>query len=214
MMSTDITIVGFGNSITQATTQMPEEHKRWLNVLNSRLTMAFPNHRFKVVNSGVGGNSAREAMARFERDVLAHHPDWVLLEFGGNNDDPVVPSRRVTEDEFRGHLKVFRNRLPAKTKVMVITFPSVVDERISSGREWYQQFGGPNAALERFRVLTRTFAAEHGFPLVDLSEATRREIASENGNRYILADGVHLTAAGNRLLAEMVFDVLRKEFKA
>ena len=210
-MSQHITIVGFGNSITQATTLMPEEGKRWLNVLKSKLATAFPDVEFRVVNSGVGGNSAREAMTRFQSDVVAHDPDWVLLELGGNNDDPDTAARRVTVDEFQQHLRDFRCGLLAKTRVLVITFPHVMDESICYGKAWYQQFGGPDATLERFRMITRTFAAENGFPLVDLSMEMKRRIASENGNHYSLPDGVHLTEAGNRLLAEMSFDALREE---
>ncbi len=72
-----ITIVGFGNSITAASTRMPDESKRWLNVLQRSLSEMFPDKKFNVVNAGVGGNSAREAMQRLDRDVLAHNPDFI-----------------------------------------------------------------------------------------------------------------------------------------
>ena len=208
-MKEAVTIVGFGNSITAATTQMPDKNKRWLNVLKSKLEAASPGSVFNVINSGVGGNSAREAMARFKRDVLAHDPDWVLLEFGGNNDDPNNPARRVTTDEFKKCLKEFRHGLPSRTRVVIITFPPVLDEHFDY--EWLKQFGGGDASVERFRKLTRGFAGENGFPLVDLSEEIRKRIKFEDKNRYILPDGVHLTEAGNLLLAEMVFKVLQQK---
>ena len=75
----DITIVGFGNSITQAITGMPDKNKRWLNILKEKLSVNFKGHTFTVINSGMGGNSAREAMARFEKDVVAKDPDVVIL---------------------------------------------------------------------------------------------------------------------------------------
>lgn len=211
-MKKAVTIVGFGDSITEATTQMPDKNKRWLNVLKSKLESAFPGSVFNVINSGVGGNSAREAMARFKRDVLVHDPDWVLLEFGGNNDDPNNPARRVTTDEFKKCLKEFRHGLPSKTRVVIITFPPVLDrQHVYFGCEWLKQFGGCDASVERFRELTRGFAGENGFPLVDLSEEIRKRMKFEDKNRYILPDGVHLTEAGDLLLAEMVFKVLQQK---
>lgn len=90
------TIVGYGNSITEAIVQTPDENKRWLNILKHRLTNIFPKDEFCVINAGVGGNSDREKIARLEKDVLAHNPDFILLEFGGNNSDPNRPERRVS----------------------------------------------------------------------------------------------------------------------
>ena len=106
-----ITIVGFGDSITQATIQMPDENKRWLNVLQAKLAATFPGKRFNVVNSGIGGNSTREAMARFESAVRAHEPDWVVLEMGGNNEDLAHPERIVGVEEFRTLLDKYQEGL-------------------------------------------------------------------------------------------------------
>jgi lysophospholipase L1-like esterase len=209
-MGKTVTIVGFGDSITEATTQMPDKNKRWLNVLKSKLEIDFPESVFNVINSGIGGNSAREAMFRFEKDVLAHDPDWVLLEFGGNNNDPKNPDRRVDIDEFLKHLESFRLGISNHTKVIVITFPPIIDEQhIYFGMDYFKQFGGLDAAVEPYREATRKFASENDYQLVDLCREMK--LSMESGkNIYTLPDGVHLTKEGNRLLAEVVFDLLRK----
>ena len=80
-------IVAFGDSITEGLAGGITPEQNWLNQLSKKLGSGF-----ELVNAGVGGNSSREAMARYERDVLAHDPDIVLLEFGGNNHDP-APER-------------------------------------------------------------------------------------------------------------------------
>ena len=206
-----LTIVGFGASVTQAAAQMPDESKRWLNVLRARLAAAFPNTDFTVINSGIGGNSAREAMARFDKDVLAHDPDWVLLDIGANNNSPKDPGRRVPPDEFKRHLEDFKKRLPPRTRIAVITTPPVIEEQHIYGNDpYFKQFGGLEASVEFLRVLMRNFAAENGFPLVDLSKELRRRMETAGKNCYTLTDGIHLTEAGNRVLADMVFEVLRK----
>jgi lysophospholipase L1-like esterase len=206
-----ITVVCFGDSITEAEAGVSEPQKRWPDILGRRLSEEFPGTEFSVINSGVGGNSAREAMARYERDVTAHNPDYVLLEFGGNNDDPKRRERRVDETEFREHLRRFRDGLPAKTKVVVITFPQVIDSRhIYSTYPEYQElkakYGGHDARVEMFRNITREFARENGYPVADLSAEMRKFDAA----KHTLPDGVHLTEDGNRLLAGMIFEILRR----
>ena len=95
-----MTIVAFGDSITMDT-HVEDETKRWLSVLRDMLSEQYPSINFTLVNSGIGGNSDREKMARYERDVLAHNPDVLLLQFGGNNSGYIEPERAVSTQETR-----------------------------------------------------------------------------------------------------------------
>ncbi len=157
-----ITIVGFGNSITEAKTQMPDENKRWLKILDRKLSYFYPNYSFTVINSGIGGNSAREAMARFDKDVLMYNPNYVLLELGGNNNDPGRPERRVLPNEFMDHLSHFKDSLPEKTKVIVITFPPVFyDLHTYWQNPLYKEYlyeTEEELGIEKYVNITRRFA--------------------------------------------------------
>ncbi len=214
-MKKNITIVGFGDSITEAAIQMPDEKKRWLNVLKGKLVATFPDVEFKVINAGIGGNSAREAMARFECDVLVHNPDWIVLEFGGNNSDPENPSRRVGLDEFKTLLKRYLAQLPGNTQTLVVTFPPVLDDLhcYASNPAYVESFskaGGLDKSVDPYREITRDFAHENGFPLFDLYKELKA-LGKLNGRlTYILPDGVHLTQEGNVVLADGVFMILNK----
>jgi len=207
-----ITIVGFGDSITQATAQMPDVEDRWLRVLERSLCSEFPAIGFKVINAGVGGESDREKMRRFESDVLANAPDILMVQFGGNNSGFINPERRVGLDESRALLGQIRARLPLSTKVIVITFPPVIDALHSvmkrqGAKEFFAEWGGLDGSAERFRELTREFASQNGYALVDLSREIRDR---EDLSLYILNDGVHLTVAGNQLLAALVLTQVRE----
>lgn len=187
-----IRIVAFGDSITEGVIGIrPEEN--WLRILQNRL-----GDGYRTFNAGVGGNSAREAMARFEKDVLAHDPDIVLIEFGGNNNDPRNEARHVGDEEFRRHLLTFRDGLSKHCKVVAITFPPLKDE-------WHCKYqGNPanyagDAALESQRQIVRDFARENGWTLVDLYR-----ILKDRHERFVLKDGVHLNSEGHRVFAEAV----------
>lgn len=40
---------------------------------------------YDVVNSGISGNTADQMIARFQTDVIAHSPDYCIIECGGND---------------------------------------------------------------------------------------------------------------------------------
>lgn len=206
------TIVGYGNSITEATVQTPDENKRWLNILKRRLENAFPEAGFCVINAGVGGNSDREKLARLEKDVLAHKPDFLLLEFGGNNDDPDNPERRVSREEAGKCLETVKKRVSPETRIIVITFPPLIEEQhIYCGRELFEQAGGLDAYVEIYREQSRAFARKNHFPLVDFARELKAKMEIHGGNTYILPDGVHLTEKGNQELADLVFLTLKEQ---
>lgn len=195
-------IVAFGDSITEGVIGIkPEEN--WLKLLSSRL-----GDGYECFNAGVGGNSAREAMARFDKDVLAKNPDIVIIEFGGNNRDPWCEERRVDDVEFKRHLADFKSRLSAKCDVIVVTFPPIVDEwhACSKAPEAAKLFPcGLNISLEPQREIVREFAKFNDWPLVDLYA-----ILKDDARRYVLKDGVHLNPEGQMIFADAVFDAIRK----
>ena len=192
-------LVAFGDSITRGEsggTVLPEQN--WLNVLGKLL-----GDSYEVFNAGVGGNSAREAMARYQNDVLAHNPDVILLEFGGNNNDPNKPERRVDDDEFKQHLADFKAGLPDGCKVLVITFPPIINENHLWGAHPFFKETGVDKSLEGQRDIVRNFAAENGYPLLDLYK-----ILYPNRYEYLFEDGVHLNPKGQRVFAEEAFKVI------
>jgi len=81
------TVVAFGDSITDGAASTPNRNHRWPDFLARRLAprdIAVLNAGIsgaQVLNDGMGVN----ALARFERDVLAQRPDSVVLLMGIND---------------------------------------------------------------------------------------------------------------------------------
>ena len=213
-MKKAITIVGFGDSITLASRQV-HEHK-WLQVLGNLLKQDIPGADIAVVNSGVGGNTSREGLARITEDVVAHRPDWVLVQFGGN-DATRDQARHVPLEEYGANLEEIRATLLRETsaRLALLTFPPIIEEWHAYGNdEFYRERGGQDAFVERYRQTTRDFARRYGILLVDIA-ATLRQAADRDGDgTYILPDGVHLTTVGNRVVAETVHAALAPVLKA
>jgi lysophospholipase L1-like esterase len=77
-----LTVICFGDSITQASTEMPEAD-RWPILLEALLKERLAPRPVAVVNAGVGGNTSREGLVRMDQAVLARRPNLVLVQFGG-----------------------------------------------------------------------------------------------------------------------------------
>lgn len=204
---TALRIVTFGDSITHAVSGDIPPERRWPLMIEKALAALYPDRAVTVVNAGVGGNTSREGLARFERDVAPHQPDILLAEFGGNDATP-EPERRVDLPEFERNLTEMRDRAATwGGRAAYLTFPPVIDV----WHCWYKQevadfmaAGGQDAFIERYRQSARTVAAKLGTPLIDIDLAVRQAIRERGAESQILRDGVHLSEGGNRTLATAV----------
>ena len=201
-------IVGYGDSITLSMEQSAE--KKWLTRLGRSLAEALPGRNFTMVNSGVGGETSREGLARIEPAVLAHQPDVVLVEFGGN-DATHDPARHVPVTEFQANLETMRAAIVdrAKAEMALLVFPPVIDEwHCWSNEAFYKPYGGLDGCLEQYRQATREFARTHRLVLADIDRALREAGKKDGNGRYIKPDGVHLTDDGNQVVTETVHRAL------
>ena len=191
-------IVAFGDSIMEGKTGniKPEEH--FLTLLGEKLGSSF-----ELINAGVGGLSARNSMERYEKDVLAHDPDLVILEFGGNNHDFRNPARIVPDEEFKGHLRTFKEKLPEGCRVLVLTFPPIIDEQHIFHKLKPEM--KLDESLNTHRQIVRDFAEENHYPLLDLYK-----LMYPRRYELLLPDGVHHNQAGHAFLAEKLYEALKE----
>ncbi|MGE5557104.1 MAG: SGNH/GDSL hydrolase family protein [Bacillota bacterium] len=81
-------------------------HRTWADDFAEHLFCWRPDLRLTFHNSAVGGSSCRELLGRFERSVLPHHPDWVILTIGNND-----ATQDIDAAEFRSALKDYIRRI-------------------------------------------------------------------------------------------------------
>jgi acyl-CoA thioesterase I len=92
-----IRIVAVGSSSTYGA-GASKPYYAYPSLLAAELSREFVDHEFKVLNRGVSGETAVGMLARFERGVIAEHPDLVLWQVGTNallNGDPIQPQRTL-----------------------------------------------------------------------------------------------------------------------
>ncbi|MDD5678182.1 MAG: GDSL-type esterase/lipase family protein [Kiritimatiellae bacterium] len=206
-MTSPLKIVAFGDSMTQAARVVPE--KRWTFLLEQQLNSDLAPRKVIVINAGIGGNTSREGLARMDKDVLEHRPDWVLVQFGGN-DATIDPQRHVAIEEFNRNLEtIWKKASSMGAQVAFISFPPVVDvwHAWSTDEKAKQQFhaaGGGDAAIHIYRQAAERMATSHQCLFIDWYHEVRLAMEKDGYEIYILADGVHFTEAGNRIAFESV----------
>lgn len=103
-------IVAFGDSITDGWQSTRDRNRRWPDILANRLQADSKTAHLSVLNEGIGGNrllhdiAGPNALARFDRDVLAQDGVRYLIVLEGINDightaRPRDPSDRVTTQQ-------------------------------------------------------------------------------------------------------------------
>ena len=91
-------VVALGDSITDGALSTPDTNQRWPDLLAERLAAETDQPATAVLNAGIGGNrvlrnppegfefAGPNALARFDRDVLAHPGVTHMIVFEGIND--------------------------------------------------------------------------------------------------------------------------------
>lgn len=150
-----------------------------------------------VMDAAQPGNTSIGGHQRFERDVLTHNPDAVLIDFGINDSalksDGTYP--RVQVDTFKEIYLYWITILKARN----IPIVSITPQPFSKPDD-----GDKNDRLAKYAAVTKQLGKDHQVPVVDIYADFQQE--RENGkdiDEYYL-DGIHLNVAGNRFVADQL----------
>lgn len=176
-------IVAFGDSLTAGVAAGKSYPEDLQDLLDQH------DYRYRVENQGISGETSTDGLARIG-NVIDAHPKLVILEFGGNDG-----LRGIPVDSTRGNLRQMIERLQqAKIPVVLagITLPP------NYGPEYVKPFTGmfPELAKQfHLRVLP--------FLLVDVYRHPD----------MMQPDGIHPNGAGNKVIAQDVYDLIKPLLK-
>jgi acyl-CoA thioesterase-1 len=186
----DSTVEGVGAS-------RPELH--YVSRLHARLREVYRNAR--VMNVGVGGATSVDVLARQLERAIALSPDLVTISVGPND-----ITERVPLAEYTSNVDTILGRLVAGTEAVIVMnlIPDLAVTPRFRGHETEAIVGRRsiefNAALARL-------AKRHGAKVVDLYEASRREVP--NRPELMAGDGYHPSDLGYARWAELMWDAVR-----
>ena len=95
----------------------------YVRIIDNMLQAWYPERNIRVSNAGISGNTSRDLLERFERDVISLQPQWVSICIGINDvwrqfDTPAMPECQVSPKEYEANMAETR---PAGPPPMTIT---------------------------------------------------------------------------------------------
>ena len=200
-----------GDSVTDMGSAQPVGEGLFDNVgrsyvreIENLLSAVYPEVNLRVTNSGISGNTSRDLLQRFDRDVASLRPDWVSICIGINDvwrqfDTPAALDNQVMPKEYVENLKEMIEKSKQAAREVILMTP------------YYMEFNTLDAMRSRMDVyggICRKLAEEYEIHFVDLQEVFDKyfKTRDENGqyahhSTFIAWDRIHPNQIGATLIA-------------
>ena len=202
-------IVFAGDSVTDDGRGRPVGEGLWgglgngyVRMFDTFLTVDYPELLIRCTNMGNAGDTSRDHLARWDSDVAALNPDWVVLCIGFNDvwrqfDSPCQPDHAVSPDEYRSNLNAMADKTQAN---MIWMTPYYLEpNKNDSMRKRMDEYG----------AIMQEEAEKRGIPCIDLQQAFS-EILKHRYPAFITWDRVHPGWVGSLIIARALLDVMKK----
>lgn len=157
----------------------------------------------RVHNVGVGGDRARDLLARWERDVLPLDADLLSLYVGVNDTWRALDAgQRTPVEEFEATLRALVAPWHARGTRLVLVEPFALP--LADAAAWAADLGPKQDAVARV-------ARDAGAAFVPLA-GVLGDLAAAIGPRAVAQDGVHPTHAGHTAIADAWWDACTAAF--
>jgi len=187
-----VIIEAFGSSNTQR--RLPG--MTWFDYIELGFKAAYGAGCGTFINAGIGGDTSKMLLERFDRDVRPFHPDVVIITIGGNDSNP---AQNISSRQFRENLLELQRRITnLGGQVIFQTYYSCMLELLSP--EMAERM------LENMQVI-RGVATETGSPLQDhYARWSRLQNHCPKIYQLLMTDAMHVNSEGNSVLG---LDLLR-----
>lgn len=170
----DQTILFIGDSISDYERKRPVGEglfdawgKSYVANAAALMSCMYPELGLRIINMGISGNQVRDLDARWQTDVMDHHPDWVSVLIGINDvwrqfDCPAQKEQHVPLDEYEAtYEKLIEQTLP-HVKGMILMTPYFMEPN---------KLDPMRARMDEYAAVVRRLAQKHGLVFVDLQAA-------------------------------------------
>lgn len=149
------------------------------------------------VNKGINGDTTSGMLARFDRDVLSHSPNYVLIT-GGINDFISGGGLQIPQNNYMAmvHQAFYGNIIP-----IVGIAPGFDPELIRKDWAAFQDFHQVLTLQRQLRAWLLEFCQTFGLYSIDFYKFLE-EAQSADPDKNFFLDGLHLIPEGHKLLAE------------
>lgn len=175
----------------------------YVAIVEGLLAAIHPGYAIRVVNMGTSGNTVVDLKARWDADVIALKPDWLVIMIGVNDVWRQFDSYRQTEihvspDTYARTLGALVERTLPTVQGLVLMSPFYIEPyRGDAMRQRMDEYG----------AIVKQTAARHGVPFVDVQAAFDHVLQFMNANA-IAWDRVHPNNIGHAVIAKAFLNAI------
>lgn len=197
-------IVFAGDSVTDMGSECPvgeglgdKAGRGYVRVIDNMLCAYYPELMIRVTNSGVSGNTSRDLLARYQRDVVDLKPDWVSICIGINDvwrqfDCPTIFDSHVLPEEYESNVEKMIVDVKDQVKGIFILSPYYMEPN----REDTMR-----ARMDEYVNICRKLAEKHGCVFIDFQQMYE-DYCKVRHSTYVSWDRIHPNMAGSTLMAK------------
>ncbi len=170
--------------------------RSYVRVIENMLAVYYPERRVRVTNSGISGNTSRDLLQRFDRDVVDLKPDWVSICIGINDvwrqfDSPAILSDAVDTEEYEKNVEQMILKVKDSVKGIFILTPYYMEpNREDMMRKRMDEYG----------AICKKLADKYGCIFVDFQKMYE-DYCKIRHSSYIAWDRIHPNQVGATLMA-------------
>ena len=196
-------IIFFGDSITE----LGVKKGGYIDLLNNRITNNGQTNQYELLGAGIGGNKIYDLYLRLEKDVLNKNPNVVVIWVGVNDVwHKSMMGTGTDYDKFGLFYDAVVKNIQAKCAKVILVTPAVIGER-------NDQSNPQDGELNLYANWIRKYAAQNNIALVDCRKLFLDYSTKNNPKQLdkglLTYDRVHLNDAGNQLIADAIWEVIK-----
>ncbi len=201
-------IVFAGDSVTDMGSACPVGEglfdnvgRSYVRIIENMLSAFYPEVYVRVTNSGIGGNTSRDLLNRWDRDVKNLNPQWVSICIGINDvwrqfDTPAIPDGAVLPDEYESNIEKMILSVKDSVKGIFILSPYYMEPLADDVMR---------KRMDEYTAICEKLAAKYGCTFVNLQEVFNNYFRFRHSS-YIAWDRIHPNQVGATVIARAFLD--------
>ncbi len=196
-------IVFAGDSVTDMESAQPVGEglfdslgKGYVRVVDNMLAAWYPERSLRVTNSGISGNTSRDLLARWQRDVTDLNPQWISICIGINDvwrqfDCPAMPDYWVLPEEYRANVEQMVISAKETAKGVFLMTPYYMEPNKEDPMR---------KRMDEYGAICKELAEKHQVTFIDL-QAMFDAYFMHRHSSFIAWDRIHPNHVGATLIA-------------
>lgn len=178
----------------------------YVRVIENMLSAFYPEIYLRITNAGIGGNTSRDLLERYQRDVVDLNPDWVSICIGINDvwrqfDSPAMPDTHVLPEEYEENVEKMILAVKDRVKGIFLLSPYYIEPNRQDKMR---------ARMDEYVAICRGLAEKYQCRFVDFQKMYE-EYCSYRHSSYIAWDRVHPNQVGATLMAKTFLEQCEME---